>query len=338
MSHNTFMKSHVRARNTSARIFAVALAACAAGVFLGTPPASAAQAARGLQLRAAVATDTISVTVSGAVATPGPRKLPQGARLNDALKAASPSLDADLRAVLVSQGAGSGDLVNYLKFLSDKSEEGNPILHDGDVITVRRQAATSISVSVRGQVVSPGWTTLPSGATYNDAIKAAGGFAPDADRGGISIQHANEVTQHPVDTAVAEAKPGDAASNPVLNDGDVIIVRSVARPNVYTIGGAVLHPGEYPLPSQPITLADAIGKAGGTAERAKLNDTSIIRSAPGGKVASIKVKAGDPTVQGTTIVQAGDNIMIPQGSPGQRVDPFQVIGIVISLVAVFGHR
>jgi protein involved in polysaccharide export with SLBB domain len=284
----------------------------------------------------------ITVTVSGAVAAPGSRTVSSGARLGDVLPLASPSLDADLSAVEITHAApgnaAPAETIDYLAFLNDKQPAGNPLLRDGDRIEVPHKQSATIEVSVRGQVTQPGRMTLPAKSTFVDAIRAAKGLTSQADQKSVFIEHAGDLAQIPVNYDAAFQDPANAAANPVLNDGDIIIVRSVALPSVYTIGGAVLHPGEYPLPDQPITLADAIGKAGGPADHAKLNDTTIVRALPGGKVKVLKLKAGDPAVQGATIILAGDNVTIPQGAPAQRMDPLQVIGLAISLVAIFAHR
>lgn len=280
----------------------------------------------------------ITVTVTGAVSAPGSRSVRSDAHLNDVLQMASPSLDADLSSIVVTHGGLNSETIDYLAFLNGKPGSVNPQLQDGDQIVVNHKLSATIEVSVRGQVTQPGRLTLPAKSTFVDAIKAAQGLTSEADRKGVAIQHAGDAAQVPVNYEAAFQDPANPTSNPVLNDGDIVIVRSVDKPNVYTIGGAVQHPGEYPLPDQPVTLADAIGKAGGPADHAKLNDTTIVRSGPGGKVTVLKLKAGDPAVQGGTIVLAGDNVTIPQGSPPQRMDPLQVIGIVVSLVAVFAHH
>ena len=304
------------------------------------PAARAAPAADKPLAGAAPAVATISVTVTGAVASPGAHSLPSGSHLSDALKAAAPSLDADLAEVEVrhADDARQPETLNYLMFLADKTGAGNILLADGDKIQVLHRRSASIDVSVRGQVVSPGRFTLPAQSTFLDALNAAKGLTADADRKGIVIQHANDVAQNAVDLDAAQAHSPDPTANPVLNDGDIVVAHSVARPNVFTITGAVVRPGEYPLRDTPLTLADAIGKAGGLSDRPHLNDVSILRTDASGKVTTVKVKAADAAVQAATVIQAGDNITIPQGSPPQRVDPLQVIGLVISLVAVFGHR
>jgi competence protein ComEA len=48
-------------------------------------------------------------------------------------------------------------------------------------------AKTEIVISIAGAVNAPGVYHLPSDARLNDAIVAAGGFAPDADLSGINL-------------------------------------------------------------------------------------------------------------------------------------------------------
>ena len=104
----------------------------------------------------------------------------------------------------------------------------------------------------------------------------------------------------------------------------------------YTLTGpGIRNPAEYPLPNgAPITLAAAIGKAGGLADRAKIKDVVIVRTQPGKGAQTTKLNASDPNVQGTYLVQPGDNITIDQSSPPSRVDPFQLIGIAIAVISI----
>ena len=114
-----------------------------------------------------------------------------------------------------------------------------------------------------------------------------------------------------------------------------MIVKAAATSNVYTITGAVRQPGEYALTTPNFTLADALGKAGGLSDRPKLKELTIIRTPPGGRAQTIKLDASDTQVQGNTLVQPGDNINIPQGSPGTRYDPLTIVGVLVSVFAIF---
>ncbi|HVX56242.1 MAG TPA: SLBB domain-containing protein, partial [Candidatus Saccharimonadales bacterium] len=214
------------------------------------------------------------------------------------MRLAVPSLDADLTAVKITHSPLASQApatVNYLAFLDNKDLSGNPVLMDRDVVTVARKSEAALQVGVLGQVAAPGRYQLPSGSTVLDAVRKAQGLTDDADRGHIVVRHANGGAEVTVDYDAAEKSPSTLTANPELNDGDTVTVGGVARPRSYTIAGAVLHPGEYPLPEAPLTLADAIGKAGGLADRPKLDQVSIVRRDASGKVSVVKIKANDPS-------------------------------------------
>ncbi len=283
----------------------------------------------------------LTVEVDGAVATQGPRTVRTDTRLNDVMQQAGPALDADLTGIKITHGipgqAHTTDSVNYLSFLNDQDQAGNPALQDGDVIFVPRKENVQILINIRGEVVKPGRVSVPANTTAYDAIQAAGGLTLAADRKGIAVQHANTTDQVVLNYDDAIRNPTSATDNPVLLDGDTVIVKAAATPNVYTITGAVRQPGEYDLTTPNYSLATAIGKAGGLGDRPKLKEVTITRTPPGQKVQTIKLDITDPTVQASTLVQPGDNITIPQGSPGARYDPLTIVGVLVSIFTIFRH-
>lgn len=285
----------------------------------------------------------ISVEVDGAVAAQGPRvNIRSDSRLNDVMQQAGPGLDADLSGIKITHGtpgqAHTTDSVNYLSFLNSQDVTGNPALKDGDVIYVPRKENVQILITVRGEVVKPGRVSVAANTTLYDAIQAAGGPLVTADRRGIGVQHANTTSLTTLDYDAAMQNPTSAQANPVLLDGDTVIVKAAETPNVFTLTGAVRQPGEQPLTTPNLSLATAIGKAGGLADRAKLKEVTITRTPPGGKAQTIKLDASDPTVQASTLVEAGDNIDIPQGSPGTHYDPLTVVSVLVGIFSVFGRR
>ncbi len=52
---------------------------------------------------------------------------------------------------------------------------------------------------------------------------------------------------------------------------------------------------------------------------------------------TIKLDAKNPSVQGSTLIQPGDNITIGQGGAPSRIDPFQILGLAIAVFSVL-HR
>ncbi len=280
----------------------------------------------------------ISVELTGAVSGQGTRVVRSDARLNDVLQQAGPGLDADLAKVQVTHGqtgqAHTTDAVNYLSFLNTQDATGNPLLRNGDVIYVPRRDAVPILVVVRGEVAKPGREQVPAKSTVYDALQAAGGLVQDANRQGIYLQHANTAQQSLLNYDAMLRNQTDAASNPLLLDGDILVVKAANVPNVYTITGSVRNPSQFPLNTPNFTLADAIGQAGGLGDRPQLKEITIIRKPGSGRVQTVKLDASDPTVQGNTIIQPGDNINIPQGKAGTKIDALTGIGILVSIFGI----
>src|SRR3569833_4150483 len=200
----------------------------------------------------------IEVSVTGPVTTPGTHTLRSDSHLNDVMQLAAPTLAAALGSVEITHGrpgqSHTVDDVDYAHFLNAQSSTGNPPLHDGAVIFVRRNSQTPIQIVVRGGVVHPGRLTLPGKSTAVDAVEQAGGLTPDADRTTLLIQHSGSTVQTPVDYVAAQHSPDQLSANPLLLDGDIVIVKLVDRPNTYTITGAVDRPREFQKPDYTVTL------------------------------------------------------------------------------------
>lgn len=282
----------------------------------------------------------ITIEVTGAVTTQGPRPARTDTHLNDVLQQAVPASDAWLDRVQITHGRPGDtthpqDTVDYLAFLNGQAAAGNPPLQDGDVIFVPRKDAAPINVVVRGQVARPGQAAVPAKTTVYDTLQAAGGLLPDADRRGISVQHAGATEGVAFDYDAALRQPNDPQINPVLRDGDAVIVAAAAVANAYTITGAVRSPAEYPLTNAATSLADAIGRAGGLAERPKLKEVTIVRKAGKGPAQTVTLDASDLAVQARTVILPGDNISIPQGTVRSRLDPLSALGSVMGILSIF---
>ena len=308
--------------------------------------ASGGQAATGLskfyvspQVVVTIAdTGGIGVDVTGLVSAPRHYTLPSNARLNDVLVQAVPALNSDLSKVTISHAdPNTQETVDYRAYLDNKIETGNPVLRNGDVVNVSSSEPLPIFVNVQGQVVKPGRFQVSAGTSAYSALQAAGGPTVAANLSGIVIKHFGVTNTIPFQYELAGQTPTDVTLNPVLLDGDTIIVPAAIITTTYTITGpGVRNPSEYALPNgAPITLASAIGKAGGLSDRAKIKEIQIVRTNPVTRATqTIKLDGSNPNVQGTYLVQAGDNITIGQGNPPSKVDIFQILGIVIAVISI----
>ena len=281
----------------------------------------------------------IDVTVTGLVTAPRHYTLKSDARLNDVLQQAVPALNADLTKISLTHG-DTTQIVNYRSFLENKSEAGNPLLRNGDVVSVTSHDPLPISINIQGQVSKPGRFQVSTGTTAYSALQSAGGPTLLANTKGIVIKHFGATDQIPFDFVGAGQSPTDTVINPTLIDGDTLIVPASPISSSYTLTGpGIRNPSEYALPDGiPISLASAIGKAGGLADRAKINQVNIIRTnATTRATQTILLDASTATVQGNYLVQPGDNITINQGSAPTKIDPFTLIGLAIAIIGLSRH-
>jgi competence protein ComEA len=84
---------------------------------------------------------------------------------------------------------------------------------------------SGVVVQVEGAVVSPGLVSVPEGARVSDAIEAAGGFLPSADRDAVNMAQRVEDGQR-IDVPYLQ-EPGPA---PEDDDGEGVVIRIVPPP------------------------------------------------------------------------------------------------------------
>jgi polysaccharide export outer membrane protein len=281
----------------------------------------------------------ISVTVVGAVSREGTQALRRDAHLNDVIQLASPTSDADLKHVNITHGLPgerhSTDTVDLSTFLNAGDVNGNPTLRDGDSVFVPKSTLTTHSVSITGEVAHPGRYDIAENATVFDLITLAGGLTASADPTATYIQPEDSTTAIPFNYTTAAQNPSSIELNPILKDGDQIVVPLVLSSPTYAITGAVLRPGEYPLKGQ-ISLLEAISAAGGLENYARASKTKITRMTGKGP-AVIMVDASDTSVSAITYLQAGDDIQIAHGNPKASFNPFEFIGTALGIYTVVPH-
>jgi polysaccharide export outer membrane protein len=201
------------------------------------------------------------------------------------------------------------------------------------VVTLRESVRRA--ASVLGPVERPGAHPVHEHMRVLDLLIAAGGLAPGAGSTAVLL---HPTVIGPGDGTPADPRPpaapveldlqallrgGDAAANPPVGPGDVLIVSHastgaaamaegpVARVRVV---GEVARPGTYSL-SQAPTLLDAVLLAGGTTEYAAANRTRVVRGSGEGR-SETRVRLGD-LMSGSGDAQNielkdGDLVVVPQ--------------------------
>ena len=112
-------------------------------------------------------------------------------------------------------------------YLETGNTDGNPYVLDGDTVFVPGRPKVTIqqiSVSVIGAVAKPGRFDVPLGTTVYDAVTMAGGLTTSADGNNAYIQPLDSTDHTLVKYSVAASSPGLPDANPVLKDGDKLVI------------------------------------------------------------------------------------------------------------------
>ena len=173
----------------------------------------------------------------------------------------------------------------------------------------------SKKVSVIGAVGKPGVYPMLGPRTLLQVLSEAGGLEKEAGAHLFVIRAvaggATEAIPIPVGDLLMNRNP---ELNLAINAGDVVSV-PIDRPVYIYVDGAVRTPGRLEeLASRPISVLQAIAKAGGVTERANLKSIQILRRGSDGTQADLRVslkrirqgKDPDP------VLEDGDVVVVPE--------------------------
>lgn len=179
-------------------------------------------------------------------------------------------------------------------------------------VRVEVEQYRSQSVFVIGEVREPGRYPLTGDMRLIEALAAAGSTSNSAGPE-VLIVHSTQKTPPagPVEPGadqtaqvthvdLGDLRTGRFSENVLLHDGDTVFV---PKAETFYITGQVKNPGAYVL--QPnMTVLQAISLAGGLNDRGSNRRLKIVRFANGQK--------HELDVDLTTVIQAGDTIVVPQ--------------------------
>lgn len=127
-------------------------------------------------------------------------------------------------------------------------------------LTVRVMQFRSKKVYVDGEVKSPGNQVIDDvPMTLLEAITRAGGMLPSADQSRIQISRGDAF--YPINLPEL-VRQGTNPSDIMLTDGDVVRIRNRDENKIYVLG-EVTAPTAMPMVNGRLTLAQALGEAGG---------------------------------------------------------------------------
>ncbi|UBM59308.1 SLBB domain-containing protein [Marinilongibacter aquaticus] len=214
---------------------------------------------------------TIKVTITGEVIAPGTYTMSSLNTIMNALyRSGGPNELGSFRQVnLIRENKVVASLDLYdllLKGYSDK----NLLLHDQDIIQV---PTYKNRIKVYGETKREGIFESIEGENIDDALRFAGGFAPNAYQHKLKIYRNNTREREIYDVPLSNF------SGFPLQAGDSLVIEQVLKrfSNLVSIEGAVYRPGEYSLNSNK-TISQLIGSAEGLKTEALAGRISLVRT------------------------------------------------------------
>ena len=249
-------------------------------------------------------------------------------RLGDVLQVqvrGQPNLDLTLTVFhpLEISYPGVGKLVFSGKTPAQLEHEISSLLAKRNIlgaeVAVLVEEATPDRVYIQGAVVSQQQVEIPrhQQLRLSQLIALSGGLEGTADPGKVVIRRQDPASSGgtrviPVDLDRLAA--GSPQADPVLQDGDSVIVASSPRRG-YWVHGEVKRPGEYLMnPGVRLTVGLALIRAGGLTELGSARKVKLVRPVPGGSPQLLKLEMDDVLQDGDmekdVPLQAGDIIIV----------------------------
>jgi polysaccharide biosynthesis/export protein len=155
-----------------------------------------------------------------------------------------------------------------------------PVLNPLDTVELfgRYDFENPPSVSVLGDVRSPGIYRTSGDIHLSDAIHLAGGLLPDAQTLDAQVfRYMPDSTLKILNVRLSSALDGSPTDNIVLTSRDRVLVHrnaAAADPATVTVKGEVARPGRYPLTAD-MKVSDLIRSAGGLKQSADLKTADL---------------------------------------------------------------
>ncbi|MFA5702720.1 MAG: polysaccharide biosynthesis/export family protein [Advenella sp.] len=183
-------------------------------------------------------------------------------------------------------------------------------------LTVRVQSYRNSRVYLDGEVNSPGLQNLNDiPMTLPEALNRAGGLTKEADRSSIVLSRQGK------ETHINLAKMTEQGINPnriMLKNGDMLRVNNRDRAKIFMLG-EVLKPAALTMHDGQLTLAQALGEAGGPNISSNPGQVYVIRKGKQEQAEIYHLNANSPTA----LILASGFQLQPQDMV--YVDPARVV-------------
>ncbi len=255
-----------------------------------------------------------TITVLGEITTPGLISISSQQTIMEIIsRAGGFGANAEKNNVVVirKQPPDAGIMTVNIKKALEGDKTQNILLKRDDVVYVPKIEA---KVVLMGEVTTPGSLQLDTPLRIFEAISKVGGFSANANKNNVLLIRDENGESKLISVDVQKAlESGDISQNLLMQKGDVIYVSRDSKRIILL--GEVTNPGYFSFDT-PLTILDAISKAGGFTSNANAKKVALIRKGPNKsenvKFIDIKkvLKEGD-VENGSIILQNGDIVYVP---------------------------
>ena len=162
-----------------------------------------------------------------------------------------------------------------------------------------------IKVNLLGDVKKPSSYILPGNARLIDLVGSSSGLNPSSNYRNIKIMSRDGRTK--TFDLIKFLRFGERASNPSLNEGDIIVIDKVDR--LVYISGLVKYPGAYEFKENE-SVSELINIAGGLLSKARMDTIEIISFDADGKKQVSNYYSYDELEQGKVFLTKQDQVVI----------------------------
>ena len=226
--------------------------------------------------------EDFTVSVEGHVMSPGTFRFDEGMTVADVLLLARGIKEdtyTDRGQISRTDHNGLPTIISF-NVADALNGTNNLQLVRGDVIRIYsiRELQDDATVTINGQVKSPGTFTYRDGMTLEDVLLMAQGFTNGADHSNLEIASRGGRERGTVELYDLDENPD--LIHMALKPYDVISVRRLTyfRPQTtVTIEGEVVSPGTYVVDKAEVRLSDVIEKVGGFTDEAYVKGARLTR-------------------------------------------------------------
>jgi polysaccharide biosynthesis/export protein len=172
--------------------------------------------------------------------------------------------------------------------IQDQLVAANYMRHPTVLVTIEQFATQT--VSVLGEVKTPGAYPIGTPRSILDVLALAGGLTPVADRNIVIERHGDRTNL--VDYNYSNKSSQAVDQQVLVNPGDIVLV---AKAGIVYVLGDVNRPGAFPMANNEsnMTMLQALALAGGLTKTAKQGQARLIRKETDGSYSDKKISVGD---------------------------------------------